>query len=104
MGQFVEHGHPCRTETAIATAQQRPDVMRADEPGAASCQNSHELICTLLWSPRISRCALGTLSAGVSCGHDPGDREAGPAPTGAAWLSVNVASQVSTPIICQSRK
>src|ERR1019366_2173160 len=66
VGELVQDGHAGILEAAIAARQHRADVVRADESGAAGYQDLHELICTLLWSPRIRRCALGTLGAGVT--------------------------------------
>src|SRR6185437_16476479 len=66
IGQLVQHSHAGITKTWIAAGQQRTYIMRADEASATGYQNPHELICTLLWSPRTSRWALGTRGAGVT--------------------------------------
>lgn len=66
VGELVEHGDG--DVAGAVRAQQRTDVVGADEAGAAGHQEvgRHEEICTLLWSPRTSRWAEGLRGAGVT--------------------------------------
>src|SRR2546423_15451981 len=63
--ELVEHGDALDVEV-VATGQQRPDIVRADEPGAARDEDHHELICTSLLSPSTIRCARCTVVAASS--------------------------------------
>ncbi len=48
VGQLVQDGDVSLLEARVAAGEHGPDIVRADEPGAAGNQDPHELICTLL--------------------------------------------------------
>src|SRR5690606_19669864 len=64
VGEGVQHGDPRRV--GRVGREEGADVAGADEAGGAGDEGVHVWICTLLWSPRTSRWALGTLGAGVT--------------------------------------